>query len=565
MRRQVLTTLAGLLIFVGTQAAAQTGGIQYPSASQITKDGTAVLVEDYASPPQTRPAFDRTNPPPNDFEGLPYQLARVNLLASEPPDAPLAASRLFVIDQNGALYILDKKTKAFAPFIDFNKAFANFANASPNGGFGTGLGSIAFDPAYAKNGKFYTAHTEKPGLSTSGATSSVNPPAGPVGFESVLIEWTDRNIRDATFEGTAREILRVGFSFVFHPMGDLIFNPLARRGDADYGNLYIAMGDGTAGERAGVTHTIPQRLDALHGKILRITPDIKLRPRDKLSSNGQYRIPSTGSNPNPFVSLDRARGEIYAYGFRNPHRLTWDARTNTLIADDIGAGSWEEVNIIRKGGNYGWGEREGPEQVFVGGPNNGRTGTRINPPVPFPSPDTIAVEGLDKPVSPIYPAAAFSHRDGASIGSGFVYRGKLMPQLVGKYLFSDIVTGRLYYCDFTQMQATHGLVNQLAEIHELQIVYKSPYEAAQGAVKRRMFDIVADAYLHREGVAIPKFVLPGMSGLTNAGQLDPYGVAYGGGRADVRLAMDGDGEIYVMSKSDGMIRKFTAVVTPPPR
>ena len=180
--------------------------------------------------------------------------------------------------------------------------------------------------------------------------------------------------------------------------------------------------------------------------------------------------------------------------------------------------------------------------------------------------DTITVSGLDEPVRPVYPAAAFSHRDGASIGSGFVYRGKLMPALVGKYVFSDIVTGRLFYADFAEMLATRGIPAKRANIQELQIVYKNAVEnPAQGAVKRRMFDIVADAYLHREGIAIPKFVLPGMSGLTNAGQLDPYGVAYGGGRADVRLSMDGDGEIYIMSKSDGMIRKFTAVVTPPPR
>ena len=244
--------------------------------------------------------------------------------------------------------------------------------------------------------------------------------------------------------------------------------------------------------------------------------------------------------------------------------MTWDPVANTLIADGIGAGSWEEVNIISKGANYGWAEREGPEQVFVGGPNGGRTGSRVNPAIPFPSPDTIMVDGLEKPVSPMYPAAAFSHRDGASIGSGFVYRGKLMPQLVGKYLFSDIVTSRLFYCDLAEMLATRGLSNKLAEIHELQVVYKSPYEnSAQGAVKRRMFDIVADAYSHKQGIAIPKVALPGMAALTAAGQLDPYGLAYGGGRADLRLSMDSDGEIYLTSKSDGMIRKLMAVVTPP--
>jgi YD repeat-containing protein len=108
--------------------------------------------------------------------------------------------------------------------------------------------------------------------------------------------------------------------------------------------------------------------------------------------------------------------------------------------------------------------------------------------------------------------------------------------------------------------------DKLAEVHELQIVYKSPYaNQPQSDVNRRMFDIVADAYLHKEGIPIPKVVLPGMAGLTNAGQLDPYGVAYGGGRADVRLSMDADGEIYLLSKSDGMIRKLTKVVAPPPK
>src|SRR5262249_55692160 len=160
---------------------------------------------------------------------------------------------------------LDKASKQFTPYIDFSKGFPNFANASPNGGFGTGLGAIVFDPDYARNGKFYTVHAEKPGLSNPGVpvelhvpglkattfttTGSNNPPEGPVGFESVLVEWTDSNIRNSTFEGTAREVLRVGFSFVYHPMGDLLFNPSARLVDADYGNLYISIGDGTAGER----------------------------------------------------------------------------------------------------------------------------------------------------------------------------------------------------------------------------------------------------------------------------------------------------------------------------
>lgn len=169
-------------------------------------------------------------------------------------------------------------------------------------------------------------------------------------------------------------------------------------------------------------------------------------------------------------------------------------------------------------------------------------------------------------MKPVYPVAAFSHRDGAAIGSGFVYRGKLMPQLVGKYVFSDVVTGRLFYSDLAEMLAVHDTIpNKLAEIHELQVVYKSPYaNSAQSAAQRRMFDIVADAYSHKKGIPIPNNVLPGISVLTRVPTLDSYGVAYGGGRSDVRLSMDGDGEIYLVSKSDGMIRKLTSVVTPPP-
>ena len=195
-----------------------------------------------------------------------------------------------------------------------------------------------------------------------------------------------------------------------------------------------------------------------------------------------------------------------------------------------------------------------------------KTGGKFNPPRPLPSPDLIKVEGLENPVTPVYPAAAYSHRDGASIGSGFVYRGKLMPQLVGMYLFSDIVTGRLFYCDLNDMLASRGLSDKLASIYELQVMYQSPYvNSAAGPVKRRMFDIVADAYSHREGFPLPKVVLPGLAALTNAGQLDPEGVPYRGGRVDLRLSVGGDGEIYMLSKTDGMIRKFMAVVTPPPR
>jgi hypothetical protein len=569
--------LLGSVLGLASAALAQYPA-QYPSTSQVSKDGTAVLLEDYATLPASSPTRGGASDRPVDYKG---QLGRVNSMRSEPSNAPLANSRLFVNDESGTLYILDKNTKQFTPYLDFPKIFPKFVS---NAGNAMGIVSITFDPAYAKNGKFYTVHVERPslegsadpkndgtpGLNLAGYTTTpaVNPPAGPANLQSVLIEWTDTNIRNASFEGTARELLRVGFDRN-HPMDDTVFDPNARPGSPDYGNLYVSLGDGAQGETPGPGHTLPQRLDALLGKILRITPDINLRPKDMLSANGRYRIPSTGPDPNPFIGVATARPEIYAYGFRHPHRMDWDASSKALLVNDIGLHLWEEIDVVVKGGNYGYSEREGDEQVFID--QEGKTGSVLNPPVPFPEKDRLTVDGLAEPVTPLYPAAVYSHREGDSIGSGFVYRGKLMPALRGKYIFNDMTTGRIFYVDLNEMLATHGERNHQATIHELQIMYK-PSDASQPA-KSRMFDIVAATYKSRGGMPAADHVLPGNGAATTGWKdeahqqpkTDPEGVAYGGGRADVRIAMGGDGELYVLSKSDGMIRKMMALVTPPPQ
>lgn len=563
--------VVGSLLLLGLTVDTRTAWAQYPSGPQITKDGTAVLLDHYA----TLHLSSRTTgsyPPPIDFTN---QLGRVNFLRSEPANAPQSSSRFFVNDLNRNLYILDKTTKTFTFYINFEEVFLKFDN---DPGYAGGLVTFAFDPDYADNGKFYTVHTEDPnksgsavptntnlpGLDLSGGytiTTAVNPPAGTILREAVLVEWTDTSVNDSAFQGTGREILRVGFNTNIHPMGDLLFNPLAQPGgDADDGNLYISVGDGGAGERADATHTIPQRLDALPGKILRITPDVTLRPGDDLSQNGRYRIPTTGSDLNPFASLSLTglKKEIYAYGFRNPHGMSWDPVSNKLIVDDIGLHAWEEVNIVTKGANYGYAEREGIEQLLVGGTNNGKTGSQTTPPIPFPDPDSLTVTGIVTPVTPLYPVAQYSHEDGYAISSGFVYRGSLMPEFYGKYIFGDISTGRLFYSDLADMIAKDdGDHTSLAAVHELQVVFDSPYDNPdQGQVNRRLFDIVADEYASKGGDAAGSAVLPG--GVTSGN--DPEGIPYGGGRADIRLALGGDGEIYVLSKSDGMIRHLVAVV-----
>jgi hypothetical protein len=199
--------------------------------------------------------------------------------------------------------------------------------------------------------------TNFPGLNIAGyTTTTAVKTSGPVLYEGVLIEWTDSNISDATFEDTARELMRIR-------LGDLIFNPAAKPGDAEWRILYVSSEDGGSGEANTSIRSDPQRLDNLVGKILRIIPDLNEHTETStVSENGRYRIP----NDNPFVSRPGARKEIWAYGLWNPHRLSWavdpaDAANNRLIANSVGLHTWETVNIIYKGANYGYSLREGNE------------------------------------------------------------------------------------------------------------------------------------------------------------------------------------------------------------
>src|SRR5437762_5255330 len=298
-------------------------------------------------------------------------LSRVNTLREEAG----GAGRLFISDLNGPLYILNKASKKLSVYLDFN------GNEGRNGifhkltitqGYGNGLNGFYLDPEYTRNGKFYTVHIEDPALPGSNLPSNASVPGlnvagytttpavktpGPLQNEGVLVEWTDSNPSNSTFEGTARELLRVQLNTRSHPMGDLIFDPTARPGDPEWRVLYVECGDGASGESKIVEiRSNPQRLDSLEGKILRIIPDLSEHTATStVSENGRYRIP----NDNPFVSTRGARKEIWAAGLRNPHRLTWDVDPSRpgeprLIAFNIGLTAWETVVIVKKGANYGY-------------------------------------------------------------------------------------------------------------------------------------------------------------------------------------------------------------------
>ena len=166
-----------------------------------------------------------------------------------------------------------------------------------------------------------------------------------------------------------------------------------------------------------------------------------------MSSNGQYRIPAT----NPFQGPGQVP-EIYAYGFRNPYRFSFDPVTGDLIEADVGQNNIEEINRVVMGGNYGWAIKEG-EFLFTqtNGPA-GPAGTIGTPPGQF-SPGAPA--GLIDPISGPLGVLEYDHNNGISITGGFVYRGSAVPELYGKYIFGDLalipsptrINGRIFYAD----------------------------------------------------------------------------------------------------------------------
>ena len=486
-------------------------------------------------------------------------LARVNRMIEEPG----GTGRFFVLDMAGPLYIFDSKTKKISTYLDFNGRQGHsglFHHLRPDL-FSQGFVGMTFDPDYVHNGRFYTIHCENPsapgsampdnssfpGLKLAGYTTTPAIPApGRVAAarEDVLIEWTDTNISNTTFEGTAREILRVQFNRPSHPMDDMIFNPTAHPGDSEWRVMYLSCGDGAAGEAPDPkTRLNPQRLDSMLGKIHRIIPDLAEQTGSStVSQNGRYRIP----NDNPFVNTSGARKEIWACGMRNPHRMSWDVdpadpKNNHLIASVVGLHTWETVIIVHKGANYGYSLREGNQQLNL---DNSLT--------EIPQPDKIPVQidesRTDGTVAPRYPVIEYGHVPGGgdAVSNGYVYRGTKFPELYGKYIFGDITTGRVWWADFNEMLAIDAARDpkNMAKLHEIPILWDQP---TGKELYPTMFPITLAGY-HARGGKNPN--LPGNATVS-------------GGRADIRFATDSSGALYILSKSDAMIREVVGVTSKP--
>ncbi|MDX1562875.1 MAG: PQQ-dependent sugar dehydrogenase, partial [Gammaproteobacteria bacterium] len=316
-----------------------------PLPDAIVTRGLAVEIVDVAQLPDSRGAIDPgadVNPP---------GIARVNVVV----DA--SDGRRFALDQRGLIYIVPPDGVATV-YLDTRDVFPLTSYSRVQ----SGLNYLTLHPEFTENGLFYTTHGES--ADGNPATLDTIPPGftdADVTYHNVITEWRADDPAASSFAGTRRELLRAAHvtTNMSHPFGFVGFDPTAVPGDPGYGLLYTSgsdLGFSNGGGPNSRNASATQRLDTVATAILRIDP----RPVSEtggIAGLGDYTIPPA----NPFARDDDSTtlGEIYAYGFRNAHRLSWDRADGTLFALDIGMNHIEEVNIVHAGGNYGWMAREG--------------------------------------------------------------------------------------------------------------------------------------------------------------------------------------------------------------
>ena len=492
-----------LLLAIGTAGALEAQITSNPIPAPIVKRGISVEVMDLVRLPDTRGIR------PADQDVSPAGWARVSYVRDLPD------GRRFANDSRGFLYLIDGKSQP--------RVYANVAELFPHAVYNrleSGFIGFVFHPEFARNGLFYTVHAERgPG---NPRTPDFIPPGftlKDVTYHNIITEWHATNPSADVFAGTRRELLREAHVVqnLTHPMGAVDFNPTAKPGDADYGLLYTSGSDhgfSNGGGPNANTASQTQRLDAIATAILRFDPrSPKVTGGEK--GLGDYTIPAA----NKFAADGdpKTLGEIYAYGFRNAHRLSWDV-DGTMFAADIGMNQIEEINIVRNGENYGWMRREGYWE-------NGRwRGGLLND--LFPLPENV-LNGREKD-GLTYPVAIYDHDEGRAVTDGFAYHGRIAA-LRGKFVFGDIQNGRLFATDLTEMKkADDGVPQTVAPIEEIQLYVRS----ASG---------------NRVGVSMRELVDQAMGRSIS--------------RVDLHISRTGDGELLLTSRQDGVIRMLVPDVT----
>jgi hypothetical protein len=494
--RKRIRCIAALLLGIWTVGAIEAQITSNPIPAPIAKHGIAVQIKDLVRLPDTRGLR------PADQDVTPMGWARISFVRDLPD------GRRFANDSRGLLYVIDSKNQ---PHV-----YANVAATFPNSVYNrllSGFSGLTFHPEFARNGLFYTVHAERG--PNNPKTPDFIPPgftANDVTYHNIITEWHATTPSANVFEGTRRELLRHAHVVMnlTHPMGAVEFNPTAKPGDPDYGLLYTSGSDhgfSNGGGPNANNFSQTQRLDSIMTAILRFDPRSP-KVTGGVKGLGDYTIPAT----NRFAADNdpKTLGEIYAYGFRNAHRLSWDT-DGTMFSTDIGMNHIEEINIVRNGENYGWMKREGYWE-------NGRSrGGELNQLFPL-SPEVLSGREKD---GFTYPVAMYDHDEGRAVTDGFVYRGRIAA-LRGKFVFGDIQNGRLFASDLAELKkADDGIPQTVAPIEEIQLYTR-------------------DAGGNRVDVSLQELVNRTM-GTTIA-------------RSDLHISRTGDGELLITSRQDGMIR-----------
>jgi hypothetical protein len=354
------------------------------------------------------------------FPGGPTQFAPTML--REFPDG---TGRLAVCTLGGVIRVIDGAgTLLPDPFLDTTTGNP-LADLSMPGNYG--MTSFVFHPGFADGSSagFRTLYTITTEVVGAGAPD-FEPPQSSNSHQDVLAEWKVRVDDPSEVDPASRRVLmRIRQPNRDHNLNDLAFGP--------DGCLYLALGDG--GNQVALSFNA-QNLSVVFGKILRI--DVDRLPGNAISANGQYAIPID----NPFAdSTGNEAREIFAFGLRNPFRISFDAATGDLYAGDVGQRSVESVDRVVAGGNYGWNLKEGS---FLYDP-----AVNFSGPINSVEPDLPGKDGLTlaQRLGLIDPIAEYDHIEGRSVTCGYVARGPLASALAGRLVFGDFTAGKLLSID----------------------------------------------------------------------------------------------------------------------
>lgn len=341
-----------------------------------TSEGVATVESETPLPTSVSTPASRTPAPASDalprvrtetvFPGVSFDRM---VFLTHPEGMP---DRLYLVLQPGRIMAFDNVPNPSTPeiFLDIRSRVSDRGNEE-------GLLGLAFDPDYSNNGYFYVYY------------SAASP------RRSVIARYHVPPGTDSVDPSTEKIIMEIGQPFSNHNGGQVTFGP--------DGYLYVGLGDGGSG---GDPRGHGQNLRTLLGTILRI--DVSA-----LDETRAYAVPPD----NPFVGVEGARPEIWAYGLRNPWRFSFDRETGDLWTGDVGQNALEEIDIIRPGLNYGWNIMEGTSCFR----NAGCDSDELEPPV-----------------------AEYGRDGGCSVTGGYVYRGSRLPSLVGAYLYGDFCTGNIW-------------------------------------------------------------------------------------------------------------------------